>query len=192
MITVFRNVPEEKRRRSWWPAVTRRSARSPVNHRNTADMNRKLSVLLVNVLMLAGFSSASGTAADPGQSGGRLTACPESPNCVNSQATDARHAIAPIRFTGSQQEAREQVLHLLESLRRVEVVRVEQDYIRATFRSALFRFVDDVEFFFPAEEAGTTVIHVRSASRVGYFDLGVNRKRVERLRRSLQAGVTRP
>jgi uncharacterized protein (DUF1499 family) len=65
-------------------------------------------------------------------------------------------------------------------------INVGPDDIHAEFRSRVFGFVDDVEFFFPA---GQRVIHVRSASRTGYSDFGVNRKRIERMRRQLEAAL---
>ena len=111
-----------------------------------------------------------------------LTPCPDTPNCVSSQARDEKHYIDPITYPGARQEAKDHLLRLLGSEKRTQVKLVEEDYIRVEFTSALFRFVDDVEFYFPKEKADETIIHVRSASRVGYSDLGANRKRIERIR----------
>ena len=64
---------------------------------------------------------------------------------------------------------------------------MKPDYLYAEYSSALFGFVDDVEFYFPPE---THIIHVRSASRLGHSDLGVNRKRIEAIRaRLLRSGA---
>jgi uncharacterized protein (DUF1499 family) len=71
----------------------------------------------------------------------------------------------------------------IESLERTTVIQESEDYLRMECKSAIMGFVDDVEFYFPDEK----VIHVRSASRLGYSDLGVNRKRVERLRKLFAA-----
>lgn len=155
-------------------------------------MRKGLSFVLVNLLMIMGSPGGSDGSDDLGVSDGRLRPCPSSPNCVNSQATDTRHAIEPIRFSGSSQEAVEQLLQILEADKRAAVVRFEQDYIRASFTSVLFRFVDDVEFYVVEEQAGAVTIHVRSASRVGSYDLGANRKRIERIRSSLQPSVKHP
>ncbi len=73
-------------------------------------------------------------------------------------------------------------MQILESEKRTKILAAQENYIRAEFTSALFRFVDDVEFYFPEEQASETVIHIRSASRVGYYDFGANRKRIERIR----------
>ena len=81
----------------------------------------------------------------------------------------------PAIWTG----ARERILGILKGFERVKIVVSEKDYIHAEFRSALFRFVDDVQLYFPPDEK---VVHVRSASRSGYYDFGVNRKRIDRLR----------
>jgi len=109
---------------------------------------------------------------------GRLAPCKRSPNCVSSQAdpSDLEHYIAPIH--GSMAAAREAV----ESLPRTTIVEARGDYLYAEFRSALLRYVDDVEFFFDGQ-----VIHVRSCSRLGRRDFGVNRKRVEALRALIEA-----
>jgi len=109
---------------------------------------------------------------------GRLAPCKRSPNCVSSQAdpSDLEHYIAPIH--GSMAAARKAV----ESLPRTTIVEARGDYLYAEFRSALLRYVDDVEFFFDGQ-----VIHVRSCSRLGRRDFGVNRKRVEALRALIEA-----
>ena len=73
-------------------------------------------------------------------------------------------------------------MQILESEKRTKILVAKESYIRAEFTSALFRFVDDVEFYLSEGQAGETVIHFRSASRVGSSDFGVNRKRIERVR----------
>ena len=113
----------------------------------------------------------------------RLSPCPDSPNCVSSQSTDSARFIEPLRYTGNLADARQKLIDLLENSKRVRLMRVETDYIHAEFRSLIFHFVDDVEFYFSAEDR---IIHVRSASRTGYYDFGVNRRRVERLRSAFE------
>jgi uncharacterized protein (DUF1499 family) len=109
---------------------------------------------------------------------GRLAACKRSPNCVSSQANpaDREHYIAPIH--GNLAAVRKAV----ESLGRTTIVREDANYLYAEFRSKLLGYVDDVEFFFDGQ-----VIHVRSCSRLGRRDFGVNRKRVEELRALIEA-----
>lgn len=109
---------------------------------------------------------------------GRLAPCKRSPNCVSSQAnpSDVEHYIAPIHGT------MDAVRNALRNMKRVTVISEKENYVYAEFRTPLMRYVDDVEFFFDG-----TVIHVRSCSRLGRRDFGVNRKRVEQLRSLIEA-----
>jgi len=129
--------------------------------------------------MLAG---CGGTAPDLGIKDGKLTPCPNTRNCVNSQAVEEKAYIQPIQYNLTQMEARNHLMAALQSEKRTKIMTAQERYIRLEFTSAFFRFVDDVEFYFPEAEDGKTIIHVRSASRLGYSDLGINRKRIERIR----------
>lgn len=108
-----------------------------------------------------------------------LGPCPTSPNCVSTQAQDESHAIAPIRYRKSKAEAKEALKEIIRSLPRMKLVEEDETYLHFKATSLLLRFVDDVEFLFDDE---TKTIHFRSASRTGYGDLGVNRKRMEQVR----------
>ena len=131
---------------------------------------------------MAGLLMFAGACGSPnvGMRNNRLMPCPDSPNCVSSFETDPSHYIEPLRYKGSKADARQKLLAILNATKRVKVVTSEETYIHAEFTSLIFRFVDDVEFYLDEKEP---VIHVRSASRVGYSDLGANRKRVEEIRR---------
>lgn len=135
-----------------------------------------LLILFVGVALAACSSS---TPPIIGVREGKLTPCPDSPNCVSSQSTDEQHFVEPFAYRGSLQQTREAIITVIESMKRSSIVTSEERYIRAEFKSALFRFVDDVECLFDDTEER---VHVRSASRVGYSDLGVNRKRIEEMR----------
>ena len=131
--------------------------------------------------LLVVLSACSGTAPDNlGIREGRLTACPDSPNCVNSQASDERHAIEPLPLKGSAEETQARLKALLSEEPRVTLVEEAPGYLRAEFSSKLMRFVDDVEFMI-----GGAAVDVRSASRLGYADFDVNRERIEHLRQRL-------
>lgn len=121
------------------------------------------------------------------QDHGPLAPCPPAPHCVSSQSADPDHRVAPLRYDGSRAQARGRLLKILSDMPRAKVRKVEPDYIYATFTSVIFRFVDDVEFLLPADQH---VIQVRSSSRIGYYDFGVNRDRVERIRKAFE-GETR-
>ena len=118
-------------------------------------------------------------AADLGVNNGHLAACPASPNCVVSQDGDAKHAIDPITYHVDRSRAQEALVKVLGVVPRTEVIEKTDNYIHALSKSRIFKFVDDVEFYFPKDEK---VIHMRSASRVGESDLGVNRRRMEQIR----------
>ena len=129
-----------------------------------------------------------------GINNGRLMQCPSTPNCVNSQANDEKHYIEPIVVTGTAPVVKNRILNVLNQLERSKIVIAEDNYVRATFTSKVFRFVDDVEFYFPDITSPDTkskeiTVHMRSASRVGYSDLGANRKRLEDIRSKLTAIV---
>lgn len=110
---------------------------------------------------------------------GTFAPCPDSPNCVSTQATDETHAIAPYAFTGSAADAKTSLLAAIDAMPRTKIITETDTYLHVEFRSLIFRFVDDVEFFI--DDASQTV-QFRSASRVGHSDLGVNRKRMEEIR----------
>jgi uncharacterized protein (DUF1499 family) len=120
---------------------------------------------------------------------GKLAAAKRTPNCVSSQADpgDAEHYIAPLPWKGGAPDAMVAVRKAVEAMRGATVIRQEGNYLYAEYRTPLMKFVDDVEFAFD-DKAG--VIHVRSASRLGRRDFGVNRARVESLRGRL-AGSTK-
>lgn len=125
---------------------------------------------------------------DLGVHDGRLAACKRSPNCVSSQAdaSDAVHYIAPIAYAGPPAGAIAAVRRAVESMPRATVVRHGSDYLYAEFRSRLMGFVDDVEFYY---DERARAIQVRSASRLGRRDFGVNRGRIEAIRALLDAHV---
>ncbi|MGH8528336.1 MAG: DUF1499 domain-containing protein [Nevskiales bacterium] len=113
---------------------------------------------------------------------GPLAACPHRPNCVFSLAADATHHIEPLQYAGAAQHAREALIKVIESMPGGKVIQAPADYVRAEFTSARLKFVDDVEFLIAADIG---VIQLRSASRIGFSDRGVNRARVEAIRAQL-------
>jgi uncharacterized protein (DUF1499 family) len=112
---------------------------------------------------------------------GNLVDCPSSPNCVSSQAHDAGHAIEPLPLSGDPVGAMQRLKNVIQSMARTQVVESKTNYLYAEFTTPLMGFVDDVEFYCDGK-----VIHVRSASRLGYSDLGVNRRRVDAIRAALE------
>ncbi len=118
---------------------------------------------------------------------GRFAPPKRTPNCVSSQAdkrNDSRHYIEPLRCAGPYANAWAALKAVVHSMEHVKIVTEKLNYIHAEFTTKLMGFVDDAEFYLD-EKAG--VIHVRSASRLGRRDFGVNRKRVEAIRRHMTA-----
>ena len=120
--------------------------------------------------------------ANIGIQSGKLAACPSSPNCVSSFSQDAEHKIEPLAYGSSPEEAMAKLKGAIESLAKTKIITATDNYLYAEFTSALMGFVDDVEFLV---DDGAKVIQVRSASRLGESDLGVNRKRIETIRSQL-------
>ncbi|MEB3211555.1 MAG: DUF1499 domain-containing protein [Leptolyngbyaceae bacterium] len=121
-----------------------------------------------------------------GVTDGKLAACPSTPNCVSSQAPkgDTEHYIMPLTYSKSPSETMAALKSVITDMERTDIITESENYLYAEFTSALMGFVDDVEFYLD-DKAG--VIHVRSASRLGQSDLGVNRKRVEEIRDALDS-----
>lgn len=115
----------------------------------------------------------------------KLAPCPNTPNCVSSQAqvADKEHFIVPFKITGKAEDAWAALKQALAGQSRTVITEETEDTLHARATSLVFRFVDDIDAILDAD-AG--LIHIRSASRVGYSDLGVNRKRMEKLRLALR------
>ena len=146
-----------------------------------------LSLLLVVAFLLGGKITLTGepqllAANRPTNLGvqtNQLAGCPDTPNCVNSQSRDAVHQIEPLDYNSSPQEAMAHLRTALQSFRRVKTIAETDNYLYTEFTIPVIGFVDDVEFLL---DNNANVIHVRSASRLGESDLGVNRARVETIR----------
>jgi len=117
-----------------------------------------------------------------------LPPCPDSPNCVSSKSGHPGRAVAPLVFHGSTREAMECLKRVISAMKRTRIVHFDSRSLQAEFRT-LLGFVDDVSFELDAESG---VIHMRSASRVGYWDMGVNRRRLEKIRRMMHHECRRP
>lgn len=113
----------------------------------------------------------------------KLALCPNTPNCVSSQASDLDHYIEPFKIKGDPEKVWVTFKKILGQQNRTKISEANDSTLHAEATSLIFRFVDDVHAILEPE---TQLIHVRSASRVGYSDFGVNRKRIESLRKQLQ------
>lgn len=143
-----------------------------------------LGIIVIGCMMF--YSCAGQRPANFGVHNGRLADCPTKPNCVSSQAIDESHTIAPFVYQKEKEAALKGLKKVIESFKRVTIVAERDNYLHVEFKTAIMGFIDNVEFYFPEEK----LIHVRSASQLGYSDLGVNRKRVEKLRDRFVAELT--
>jgi len=132
-----------------------------------------LFLIVMSAVACAGHAqeSRSKTSAD-------LAPCPDSPNCVSTKSKDASHGMSPLPYLKSGEESMDRLLGIVRSMKRATIASATPSYLHVEFRSALFRFVDDVEFVL---EDSARLIHFRSASRTGYYDFGVNRKRMKQI-----------
>lgn len=116
----------------------------------------------------------------------RLTPCPNSPNCVSTDASDPDHKIEPLPLADTEQRTIELIASSVGALPGSRSVLTKDNYLHFEFRSPWLKFVDDVEFLIDAEK---NLVHMRSASRFGRSDLGVNRKRMEEIRSRYEAAL---
>lgn len=148
-------------------------------------------LLLIPLLVVVAFAVMSVTARRPDSLGvrdGRLAECPDLPNCVATQTARESQRMVTLTLTNSPAEAIERLKRIVLAMPRARIVSASVDYLHVEFASALFRFVDDVEFFVSPAEG---VIHFRSASRVGHSDLGVNRQRMQAIVTAWQRAASR-
>ena len=139
--------------------------------------------VVVSALIFMKLISFTGSAPIRDTTVSVLPECPQSPNCVCSQATEKAATIAPIKFAGDSGEAWRQLQFILTEQRGKPGTAHGMNYLRFEFRSRIFGFIDDVECLLNRDESQ---IEIRSASRAGYYDFGSNRRRVERIRREFE------
>ena len=140
-------------------------------------------VLVLSLVSMAVQGWLSHRPVSVGLVDGKLRACPSSPNCVSSDAPPGKQFVRPLSQPGGDATSLAAVRRAIEATPRTRIISATEGYLHAEFESLIFRFVDDVEI---QRRPAENVLRVRSASRVGYWDLGTNRRRVERLRRLLE------
>lgn len=138
-------------------------------------MKRRIMTMTIGLLGIVGC--AGERPVNSGAKDGRLAACPSSPNCVSSQADDEKHRIAPLVFSGDPDAVFARLKLMLDRRHDTKIITEKPGYLLLELRTVLF--VDDGEFLL---DRTRKVIHIRSASRLGYSDLGKNRSRMEEIR----------
>ncbi|MFA5940959.1 MAG: DUF1499 domain-containing protein [Sinimarinibacterium sp.] len=143
---------------------------------------------MLNRIVVLGIAAAGLSACGMGTpnlrpTGDQFAPCDKA-RCVSSQQPGTRWAIEPLRYSGSRDAAQAALLRSLAGMPGAHVEASSRDYVHATFTSPIMRYVDDLELRFVDAES---LVHVRSASRIGYYDFDVNRQRVEALRSAFAA-----
>ncbi|MEO5702496.1 MAG: DUF1499 domain-containing protein [Gammaproteobacteria bacterium] len=113
-----------------------------------------------------------------------LAACPDAPRCVSTMTQRPERRMAPIRYKGSAQAAQERLRDIIKGLPRATIKIDTPGYLSVEVRSRFMGFIDDVEFLFDSNDS---TIHFRSGARVGYYDFGVNRSRMESIVQAFHA-----
>ncbi|MDY6918842.1 MAG: DUF1499 domain-containing protein [Pseudomonadota bacterium] len=139
------------------------------------------------LLTLGALWGCSATPVAKGVVDGGLADCPSTPNCISSNANDEDHRYPPLPYSGTPEQAISKLIQVIRDYPRTDIVKQDGPYLYATFTTAIMRFTDDVEFYIEGDR-----IQVRSASRVGYSDLGKNRSRMNDLRESFEPCCTTP
>lgn len=149
-----------------------------------------LALVVIGGLIVLNRTQGGRSVGSPDLEAGVLAPCPASPNCVSTLALaeDTGHAVDPIPVSGTPEEIVAAVAAVVNAQPRMEVVERGGRYLRATATSALFRFVDDLDFLVDPD---ASVLHMRSASRVGEGDMGVNRRRYELFRDAVVEALSR-
>jgi uncharacterized protein (DUF1499 family) len=147
-------------------------------------LNKHTGLIIACTLLL---SACSGTPVKQGVTNFELAPCSSKPNCVSSQDEREDFFIAPVGELNSKAELFTKLQTHITQQSNVEIKLATNDYIWAVYTTSFMRFDDDVEFYLSPKGD----IQIRSASRVGYSDLGKNRKRIEALRKSLTSKASK-
>ena len=151
---------------------------------NDKEMKKMIKFFIGSLIFVTILWGCSGSPAERhnSESSGFLD-CPDTPNCLSSLAKNPKYRVEPFRLKKDPKTSWDIVKKTVELLPRTKVVSADNSDIHAECRSLIFRFVDDLTLHLTPSNG---IIHLRSASRIGYSDLGVNRRRVETLRKKLQ------
>ena len=137
-----------------------------------------LKILTLLACLLSISACAGKSTAELGLRAGKLQPCPSSPNCVNSQHSDQSHFIAPIKIPATITDKKNFLIEIINQMPRTKIITDDNQYLHAEFTTKIMRYTDDVEFLIEDD-----IVHVRSASRIGYSDLNANRSRIEEIRK---------
>jgi uncharacterized protein (DUF1499 family) len=162
------------------------TGKNKITQKEKGAMKRKQSmgIYFLLVTLAAFINGCSGTKSNKNSVDNEVLAgCSDRSNCVSSQSQDAGHAIEPFRLKGDPTTVWNAITGIVGKTPRTTIVKTTEHYLHAECKSRLFGFIDDLELKLDTE---TGIIDIRSASRTGYYDFGVNRRRVSGLRQILK------
>jgi len=160
-----------------------------VNKEVEGSLRGRREVLILALLTVLFYGCSGQLPANLGVADGKLSPCPDSPNCVSSFADDEDHKIDPFKFSIPAEALMQKLKSVVSGREGARIMEPKELYLRAEFTSSFFKFVDDVEFLI---DPNTNTLHCRSASRVGYSDMGANRDRIVAILKELESAIPPP
>jgi len=139
----------------------------------------KIFLMIVILIVVVMFGKNNIAPKNLGVKEGKLKKMPNSPNAVSSQTDIEDKKVEPLLFTGDLEKSKARIIGIINNLEGTEMIKNEKNYIYVIFKTGGLKFKDDVEFYF---DEVNKLIHFRSASRVGYSDMGLNRKRYDEIK----------
>lgn len=144
--------------------------------------NRLIAVSIPSLMLAVAALSGCGIGSNVLRGAdGKLAPCTGGPHCVSTQSRDPDRKVEPLRYTGGMDAGHARLVAIIKAMPGAAIVTEQADYIHASYTTAVMKYVDDLELVFSAPG----VIEVRSSSRIGYADGGLNRRRVEAIRAEL-------
>jgi uncharacterized protein (DUF1499 family) len=129
---------------------------------------------LVIVVLSLGVIKNNKTPNGLGVNNGKLAEISKKPNNVSSQTNEKEKYVEPLNFIDDLAKSKAKIINILNEYPGAKIIKNENNYIYAVFTTGTMKYKDDVEFYF---DENSNVIHYRSSSRIGYSDMGLNRKR---------------
>ena len=140
----------------------------------------KMFLTILTLLIVFMFIKNNITPKNMGVRDGKLAKMPNSPNAVSSQTDIENKKVEPLKFSGDLEATRSKIIKIVNNYEGTDIIINEKNYIYAVFTTGGMKFKDDVEFYFDED---SKLIHFRSASRVGYSDMGLNKKRFNEIQK---------
>lgn len=141
-------------------------------------MKLKIILLILGLIACFMFIKNNMTPQNLGVNNGKLAEMPSSPNAVSSQAKTEEKKVSPLAYVENKSKSKLKIENIINEYKSAKIVTNDENYIHVVFTTSGMKFKDDVEFYFDEENE---VIHYRSASRIGYSDMGMNRARYDEL-----------